>query len=83
VCRDEWHARFGGRVGETGWWEHQYRAPARPYFIGLDKPLRPMRHAADRFDVTMARISALARTDGIDLVLPVAWETAHPLDGPD
>lgn len=53
------------------------------FFIGLDKPLRPMRRAADRFDVTMARISTLARTDGVDLVLPVAWEPTHPLDGLD
>ncbi len=25
------HVRFGGRAGETGWRERQYRAPARPY----------------------------------------------------
>ncbi|WP_157435701.1 hypothetical protein [Actinospica robiniae] len=25
------HVRFGGRAGETGWWEHQRRAPVRPY----------------------------------------------------
>lgn len=35
MCRDEWHARFGGRAGETGWWEHQYRAPVRPYSMSL------------------------------------------------
>ncbi|WP_241882660.1 hypothetical protein [Frankia sp. KB5] len=29
-CPANGHVRFGGRAGETGWWEHQHRAPVRP-----------------------------------------------------
>src|SRR6266511_6398260 len=29
-CRDDWHAGFGGRLGETGSSKGEHRAPGRP-----------------------------------------------------
>jgi L-ascorbate metabolism protein UlaG (beta-lactamase superfamily) len=49
------------------------------FFTSLSRPLRPMRSFADKFDVTMDRLLPLARRDGVDVVLPVAWQPADPL----
>ncbi|WP_051467621.1 hypothetical protein [Actinomadura oligospora] len=51
------------------------------FFTGLDRPLRPMPRFADRVDVALERLLPLARQDGVDVRLPVAWQPAGPLDG--
>ncbi len=48
------------------------------FFIGLDKPLRPLPYFADRFDATMEMVLLLAERDTVDVVLPVAWEATDP-----
>lgn len=51
------------------------------FFVSLDRPLRPMPYALDNLHITMNRLLPLARGDGIDLLLPVAWQPANPLSG--
>ncbi len=51
------------------------------FFAGLDRRLEPMRHFFDRFDRTMDHLVPLARRDGVELVLPLAWEPTDPLAG--
>ncbi|WP_067682253.1 MBL fold metallo-hydrolase [Nocardia miyunensis] len=48
------------------------------FFVGLDRPLRPLPYFADRFDVTMAMLLPLAQRDGVEVVLPVAWDATDP-----
>lgn len=47
----------------------------------LDRPLVPMRRFADDFDVTMRFLADQCRRSGVDLMLPVAWQTTDPLAG--
>lgn len=49
------------------------------FFLGLHRPLRPMRYFLDDIDATMSRLLPLARRDGVDIVLPVAWQPSAPL----
>ncbi|RMI42843.1 MBL fold metallo-hydrolase [Actinomadura harenae] len=51
------------------------------FFTGLDRPLRPMPRFADRIDTAIEALLPLARRDGVDVQLPVAWQPAAPLDG--
>lgn len=51
------------------------------FFVPLDRPLRPMPYALDNLHTTMNRLLSLARGDGIDILLPVAWQPTHPLRG--
>jgi L-ascorbate metabolism protein UlaG (beta-lactamase superfamily) len=51
------------------------------FFVGLDKPLRPLRYLFDDFDRTMRHLLPLAEADGVDVVLPVAWQPADPFAG--
>ena len=51
------------------------------FFRGLDKPLRPMAYALDSFPDSMRRILRCATTDGVEVLLPVAWQTADPFAG--
>ncbi|GGU50344.1 MBL fold metallo-hydrolase [Lentzea flava] len=48
------------------------------FFVALDKPLRPLPYLADDLDLTVRRLSALARRDDVEVVLPVAWQPADP-----
>ena len=32
-CRDNWHAGFGRRAGETHRWKHRQGAPVRPHLV--------------------------------------------------
>jgi L-ascorbate metabolism protein UlaG (beta-lactamase superfamily) len=48
------------------------------FFVSLDRPLRPLRRFADDLDVTMRRLSALAARDGVEVLLPVAWQPSDP-----
>jgi L-ascorbate metabolism protein UlaG (beta-lactamase superfamily) len=48
---------------------------------GLDRPLRPLPYLADRFDRCLERLRPLAERDGVELVLPVAWEPSDPFAG--
>ncbi|WP_216899424.1 MBL fold metallo-hydrolase [Nocardia alni] len=52
------------------------------FTIGLDRPLRPMPNLADRFDLTMDRLLPLADRDGVEVVIPIAWEAGDPFAGP-
>ncbi len=52
------------------------------FTIGLDRPLRPMPNLADRFDLTMDRLLPLADRDGVEVVIPVAWEPTDPFARP-
>ncbi|WP_461070913.1 MBL fold metallo-hydrolase [Streptomyces pseudoechinosporeus] len=49
------------------------------FFVGLHRPLRPMPYFLDDIDATMRRLLPLARRDGVDVVLPVAWHPSAPL----
>ncbi|MFF4963132.1 MBL fold metallo-hydrolase [Streptomyces sp. NPDC001222] len=49
------------------------------FFVGLHRPLRPMPYFLDDIDATMSRLLPLARRDGVDVVLPVAWQPSAPL----
>lgn len=49
------------------------------FFVGLHRPLRPMPYFMDDVDVTMSRLLPLARHDGVDVVMPVAWQPSAPL----
>ncbi|MFJ7969090.1 MBL fold metallo-hydrolase [Streptomyces sp. NPDC096324] len=51
------------------------------FFLGLDRPLRPMPYLFDDLDTTMSRLMPLARRDGVDVVLPVSWQPSAPLAG--
>ncbi|MEU7060290.1 MBL fold metallo-hydrolase [Streptomyces sp. NPDC046197] len=51
------------------------------FFTGLDRPLRPMRSFADRFDTAMDQLLPLARRDGAEVVLPIVWQPTDPLAG--
>ncbi|MET9892445.1 MBL fold metallo-hydrolase [Streptomyces sp. NPDC006465] len=51
------------------------------FFLGLDRPLRPMPYLLDDLDTTMSRLLPLARRDGVDVVLPVSWQPSAPLTG--
>jgi L-ascorbate metabolism protein UlaG (beta-lactamase superfamily) len=51
------------------------------FFIGLDRPLRPMPYLFDDLGTTMNRLLPLARRDGVDVVLPVSWQPSAPLAG--
>ncbi|MGW2741271.1 MBL fold metallo-hydrolase [Streptomyces sp. NPDC001450] len=51
------------------------------FFTSLDRPPRPMRHFADRFDTAMDQLLPLARRDGVDVVLPTVWKPTDPLAG--
>ncbi|WP_218029879.1 hypothetical protein [Streptomyces rishiriensis] len=48
-------------------------------FVGLHRPLRPMPYFLDSLDATMSRLLPLARRDGVDVVMPVAWQASAPL----
>lgn len=48
------------------------------FFVSLDKPLRPLPRPADDLDLTMRRLSALAARDGVEVLLPVAWQPTDP-----
>jgi len=50
------------------------------FFRGLDEPLRPMT-VADSFSDSMRRILRCAATDGVEVLLPVAWQTSDPFAG--
>lgn len=49
------------------------------FFVGLHRPLRPMPYFLDNLDATMSRLLPLARRDGVDVVMPVAWQASAPL----
>lgn len=51
------------------------------FFTGLDRPLRPMPRYADRVDIAIDRLLPLARRDGVEVLLPQAWQPADPLAG--
>lgn len=51
------------------------------FFLGLDRPLRPMPYLFDDLGTTMSRLLPLARRDGVDVVLPVSWQRSAPLTG--
>ncbi|TVZ87368.1 MBL fold metallo-hydrolase [Streptomyces sp. BK340] len=51
------------------------------FFLGLDRPLRPMPYLLDDLGTTMSRLLPLARRDGVDVVLPVSWQPSAPLAG--
>lgn len=51
------------------------------FFVSLDRPLRPMPYALDNLPATMDRLLPLAHRDGIEILLPVAWQPTHPLHG--
>ncbi|WP_222598122.1 MBL fold metallo-hydrolase [Lentzea tibetensis] len=48
------------------------------FFTTLDKPLRPLPFLVDDLDRTMAHLVPLADADGVEVVLPVAWQPADP-----
>jgi L-ascorbate metabolism protein UlaG (beta-lactamase superfamily) len=48
------------------------------FFSSLDEPLRPMAYAADSFPDSMRRLLRCAVTDGVEVLLPVAWQIADP-----
>ena len=48
------------------------------FFVSLDKPLRPLPHLFDDLDVTLRRLSSLAARDGVEVLLPVAWQPSDP-----
>ncbi|MCW8382104.1 hypothetical protein [Streptomyces justiciae] len=50
------------------------------FFTGLHQPLRPMLYFLDDLDATMSGLLPLARRDGVDVVLPVAWHPSAPLE---
>jgi L-ascorbate metabolism protein UlaG (beta-lactamase superfamily) len=49
------------------------------FFTSLDRPLRPMPYALDDLRRTMNRLVPLARADGVEILLPVAWQPTQPL----
>jgi len=51
------------------------------FFTSLDRPLRPMPYALDDLHATMNRLRPLAEADGVEILLPVAWQRTQPLDG--
>lgn len=51
------------------------------FFRSLDRPLRPMPYALDDLHATMDRLLPLADGDGVEILLPVAWQPTHPLHG--
>ncbi|MCP2251179.1 MBL fold metallo-hydrolase [Lentzea aerocolonigenes] len=53
------------------------------FFVSLDRPLRPLPRPADDLDVTMRRLSVLGARDGVEVVLPVAWQPSDPFAHPD
>ena len=48
------------------------------FFRSLDEPLRPMAYATDSFPDTMRRLLWYAEKDRVEVLLPVAWQTADP-----
>ncbi|MFF8596471.1 hypothetical protein ACF061_34580 [Streptomyces sp. NPDC015220] len=48
------------------------------FFLGLDRPLRPVPYLFDDLGATMSRPLPLARRDGVDVVLPVARQPSTP-----
>ncbi|MFJ8360916.1 MBL fold metallo-hydrolase [Streptomyces sp. NPDC093984] len=51
------------------------------FFTGLGRPLRPLPYLFDDLDTTMSRLLPLARRDGVDVVLPAAWQPSDPFAG--
>jgi L-ascorbate metabolism protein UlaG (beta-lactamase superfamily) len=51
------------------------------FFRGLEKPLRPLPYPGDWLPDTMRRLLQCAATDGVDVVLPVPWQTTDPFAG--
>lgn len=51
------------------------------FFTGLGRPLRPMPYLLDDLEATMSRLLPLARRDGVDVVVPAAWQPSDPLAG--
>jgi L-ascorbate metabolism protein UlaG (beta-lactamase superfamily) len=48
------------------------------FFTSLDRPLRPLPHLLDDMAPAMRFVIDRCRGDGIELVLPVAWEPLYP-----
>ncbi|GLZ27972.1 MBL fold metallo-hydrolase [Lentzea sp. NBRC 105346] len=48
------------------------------FFVGLDRPLRPLPRLADDLDRTMSHILPMAARDGVEVALPVAWQQTDP-----
>jgi len=48
------------------------------FFRPLSKPLRALPYAADDLDVSLRLLSALARDDGVRLLLPTVWRREDP-----
>ncbi|RFU37184.1 MBL fold metallo-hydrolase [Actinomadura logoneensis] len=51
------------------------------FFTGLHRPLRPMPRFADRVDTALGMILPLAERDGVEVLIPSAWEPTDPLTG--
>ncbi|MFE4453071.1 MBL fold metallo-hydrolase [Streptomyces sp. NPDC056796] len=51
------------------------------FFLGLDRPLRPMPYLFDDLGTTMSRLLPLAHRDGVEVVLPLPWQRCAPLSG--
>lgn len=49
------------------------------FFTPLDRPLRPMPYVLDDMHATMSRVLPLAHGDGVDVLLPVAWQPTQPV----
>jgi L-ascorbate metabolism protein UlaG (beta-lactamase superfamily) len=51
------------------------------FFQPLDRPLRPMPRIVDRFAAGMRHVLRRADADGVEVLLPVAWQPTDPFDG--
>ena len=51
------------------------------FFRSLDKPLRPMANAVDSFPDSMRRLLQCGASDGVEVLLPVAWQVTDPFAG--
>lgn len=51
------------------------------FFRPLGRPVRPLRYFADDFGATMRFLLDRAAADGVDVAIPVLWQSADPFAG--
>lgn len=51
------------------------------FFQPLDRPMRALPYLLDDMDTAMRFVAGRCRSDGVDLVLPVAWQRTDPFAG--